>query len=371
MTKATPKRIPELDGIRACAILMVFLRHVYNVQMLWMGVDVFFVLSGFLITGILIDTPRVSFGNFLSRFYSRRVRRILPPYVLVLLVVSLVYDWHWLRNWYLYIGMTNFLFMLNAAPDGAVVGHFWSLAVEEQFYLVWPVLVYFVRPKLLPRWLVGAIIVAPILRAVGMAWMDSRHYGMAAAAVYQLTPFRMDCLATGGLLTFLWRAHREKFTRWGHLGLYAALGLTVLTFVIHRFDPHFSVKSLNAQNSVWLFELTLGISTGLMVWALSGRYTAVLRSGVMRWLGRISYTLYLVHLLAKVFAERWVGSIGKGLLVGPVTFLLAAGFSELSWRLLEQPLLHGGNRRQAARELAAAEPSHGRSEAQQALQTLD
>src|ERR1700721_1022099 len=109
--------------------------------MLWVGVDLFFILSGFLITGILINAKSRSLGSYFGPFYERRARRILPPYLLLLLVSSLLFGIGWARHWYLYIFLMNML-----APFG--VDHLrslnvlWSLAVEEQFYLFWPFVVY-------------------------------------------------------------------------------------------------------------------------------------------------------------------------------------------------------------------------------------
>ena len=107
-------RITQLDGLRAIAIAAVFIHHAFEVKLLWMGVDLFFVLSGFLITGILFNQKNRAFGKYIGGFYQRRAKRILPAYVVVLIITAIIFGIGWLRYWYLYIGAMNFMvpFML-------------------------------------------------------------------------------------------------------------------------------------------------------------------------------------------------------------------------------------------------------------------
>jgi peptidoglycan/LPS O-acetylase OafA/YrhL len=92
------KRITQLDGVRVCAISAVFLQHAFKLKMLWMGVDLFFILSGFLITGILIKNKNATVGTYFGQFYARRARRILPPYILFLFFASIVLGVAWTRH---------------------------------------------------------------------------------------------------------------------------------------------------------------------------------------------------------------------------------------------------------------------------------
>ena len=103
------KRIVQLDGIRAIAIAAVFLRPVFFIRLLWMGVDLFFILSGFLITGILIEHKDQTLRGYFGQFYGRRARRILPPYLLLLCIGLLFYGVWWLRHWYLYAFLMNLI----------------------------------------------------------------------------------------------------------------------------------------------------------------------------------------------------------------------------------------------------------------------
>ena len=92
------QRIPQLDGVRALAITSVFIHHAFNIKLLWMGVDLFFVLSGFLITGILLKSRKKSFGRYIGAFYERRARRILPPYLVVMVITTAFLDTWWMRH---------------------------------------------------------------------------------------------------------------------------------------------------------------------------------------------------------------------------------------------------------------------------------
>jgi len=188
-------KLRSLDGLRAIAIILVFLHHMkgqmpvvnwftfYLTEYLhqgWMGVDLFFVLSGFLITGILLDTREAS--NYFTGFYARRVLRIFPLYYVVLTTVIIA---GCLLNspdvtatlplpkdrWLYYCYMTNWLGLWKAhlGPGYAnYLAHFWSLAVEEQFYLTWPLIVWVIRPRMLP-WVAGTLAVLAALTR--LAWV--------------------------------------------------------------------------------------------------------------------------------------------------------------------------------------------------------
>jgi len=106
-------RISQLDGIRTIAILAVFLHHSFHARLLWMGVDLFFILSGFLITGILLRQKTKPIGRYLGGFYGRRVRRILPPYVLLMVMTTLIFGFSWMRHGYLYLILMNFIVALR------------------------------------------------------------------------------------------------------------------------------------------------------------------------------------------------------------------------------------------------------------------
>ena len=228
-TSTRSAHIPALDGLRGIAILLVLAHHFtyyggFRPRLLvdklfylatmagWSGVDLFFVLSGFLITGILYDTKGTE--CYFRNFYIRRCLRIFPLYygVLVLSFVvfprvvisepssassqSLLAD----QSWY-WTYLINVKIALEGWPKVNFIAHFWSLAVEEQFYFVWPLLVFLWRRETLVKVCVACVVVALGLR-IGFAFIGQD------LPAYVLLPSRMDALAIGGLLALLARDPR-------------------------------------------------------------------------------------------------------------------------------------------------------------------
>jgi peptidoglycan/LPS O-acetylase OafA/YrhL len=315
------KHIPQLDGLRGLAILAVFLHHAYHIKLLWMGVDIFFVLSGYLITGVLLK-PASPGGSgtlreYIQIFYARRARRLMVPYLLLLVAITLVYGITWMRHGYLYLGLTNFLRPLGIAfPKPLVI--LWSLAVEEQFYLFWPLAVFFLNRRRLV-WLAASLMaLAPLLR--GALHFESPW------AVFMLTPFRMDAMAAGALICLL-QGRLAKVPKLS-LAIAGLIGLGVLGW--RGITEYRNV----ALGNVLIFECTLAVGVGLLLWALSA-HSAPLMWSPLRYLGKISYTFYLFHALALVLIPSQIAA-----------FLATVAFAALSWNFIESPLL--GKRRAPA-----------------------
>ena len=210
-------RVPELDGIRGIAILLVLATHFgypaagpglfRNMLSLgWVGVDLFFVLSGFLITGILLATK--GRANYFQRFYLRRLFRILPIYYafLILIFHGLPFlgrsvtgageAWYWLyiANW-----------RNGSSP---YLQHFWSLAIEEQFYLGWPLLVHLCSRRSSKLVCVSIVLLSPVVRFLAF------QMGVSPFTVYEVTPLRLDGLAFGALLALADGAELRRARRW-------------------------------------------------------------------------------------------------------------------------------------------------------------
>jgi peptidoglycan/LPS O-acetylase OafA/YrhL len=322
------KRIPELDGLRAFAVTAVFLDHTYaRLKLGWIGVDLFFVLSGFLITGILVRSKNQSFSRYIGEFYARRVRRILPPYIAILVITTLVFGFGWLANWYLYFGAMNFLLPFGLGPP--TIWLLWSLAVEEQFYLLWPVVIFSMNRKQIGGCAVVLLLLAPLLRFLCTSLF--RNHWM----IYSLLPFRMDTLAAGALIAL----NRHRFSRRN-----AILGATVVLFaglggIIWLAKHQLSGSSNTTTSNVVVYESTLFIVTGVFLLASFGIGKSVLCFAPIRWLGTISYSVYLFHLTALYLAFR--PSIAPTLrpLVGA---LLTVGYATGMWFLVERPILNFG-----------------------------
>lgn len=348
---ATERRIPELDGLRGLAVLAVMLCHFALFWLPhtspwvklcfrgWIGVDLFFVLSGFLITGNLIDAR--GSRTFFRSFYSRRALRIVPIYYLTLAVVFTAASvtnghlahtlrgeqpWYWsfISNWHTAFGHT-----IN------ILSHFWSLAIEEQFYIVWPLVVFLVpRHKL--KWVcLAAVGVSlglrnlPIVHAIARTHLDFP---------YRLTPFRLDGLAIGALVAVAVRDER----------------LRLLAERLAR--PVFIISGAAAA---WMLALSplhvapLMVRVGYTCLALvfgAGVYLAGTRPlPVLRWAplvacGSYSYAMYVFHLpLSLVLSLLRAHIPAAKMMPGGVmvvfamvcTFVLAW----VSWHLLEKHCL--------------------------------
>lgn len=326
----TSSRIRELDGLRGLAILSVFVHHALAVPLLWAGVDLFFVLSGFLITGILLKR-KVSGGSFFGYFYERRARRILLPYSLLLAVSSILFGTDWLRYWYWYA-----FFGTNIGAARLEVGHpslgaLWSLAVEEQFYLVWPFLVLFLSAKWLTRFAFVGLLAAPLLRAAATPFFQT-HY-----PIYFLTPFRLDLLCAGALLAILWQKSPSTFQR---LVPHAWTGFAVSTCLLlflYRY-PYWRTASNTVHSNAVIYSLLVLMASSLVAIALSrtGPFCRLMRYGPLCYIGMISYSMYLIHQTVLAVVK------GPGL---PTVFSFAIAFgltilyASVSWFAIERRLL--------------------------------
>jgi peptidoglycan/LPS O-acetylase OafA/YrhL len=200
---------------------MVFGAHYLNLPWGWAGVDIFFVLSGFLITGILYDTCEQP--HRVRNFYVRRTLRIFPLYYGLMLLLLLSYPffrWEWSWDWLLwpaYLGnfcrgihpytqwspleMLADFQPLSARIAGCqlYLGHFWSLCVEEQFYLVWPWVVFWIRDRRrLMQVCLACVVICPVMRIVGHHVLP--QFMLEQEVLYRWTPFRVDALLLGGLI---------------------------------------------------------------------------------------------------------------------------------------------------------------------------
>jgi peptidoglycan/LPS O-acetylase OafA/YrhL len=284
----------------------------------WAGVDVFFVLSGFLITGILYDTR--DDPHRLRNFYIRRTLRIFPLYYGVLLAIFLLtpwmrwaWTWQWIA-WPLYLGnFLRFLYphlndkLVAAFADAHLVslahpdfdlrlGHFWTLCVEEQFYLLWPSIVFTVRDRRkLMAICVACIILVPLARTFAMAHMPEAL--VTGEVVFHATPFRFDTLLVGALIALLYRgAHREQMQRAAQVILAIAV-LCVL--LVCAYWVRFQRSNLNnaVEGHPWMLTVIALFSGALMLRTLLPG-TIPYRILNLRWLrliGTVSYGAYVFH----------------------------------------------------------------------------
>ena len=370
------RRIPELDGLRGIAIGMVLFFHFVSASLVvsphsilgymqsttrffWSGVDLFFVLSGFLIGGILLDARESP--DYFKTFYIRRICRIFPIYILFIGLVGIAYRLVYRRvgapldfvfagrlPWYSYLSFAQNLWMAKLNTVGAtIMGSTWSLAVEEQFYLVLPFLIRFVRRSALPYVFISGIVAAPIAR-FSLASLYPTNLWTTS-----LLPCRMDPLLLGALCAY-WL--REPGV-WGRLcrqrrDLWIVFFLMLPCLAISNFSWNSDVSAAT------YFVVTLAYSwlalfyTTMMLLALTGAGSFLSRMLSWSWLtglGAVAYSVYLFHsgiygfcmwLLA---GHGWYLANWKDFGVTLLAVAITIAFGKLSWRYFEGPIVRLGH----------------------------
>jgi len=334
------KKIPQLDGVRGLAVLLVLVHNTDKYPSLhlrlisdngWMGVDLFYVLSGFLITGILLDTKQ-SEGYF-RNFYARRCLRIWPLYYSVLLFMFVIVPF--LRPseahavfearsspwWAFPVFLQNFLVPIPAMATGPL-GVTWSLAVEEQFYLLWPLVVRFCTETRLRKIAIAVICLSPVLR-----FYLSPHQ----VNIYSNTFCRLDGLMAGALLALVVRSVGFSTAKFLTRAWITFLVMVPLALAVESaFHARWIVFSLTALTSVSLVYLALFSPQRWLQSVLTNRF--------MVYTGTISYGIYLLEKIP-LDAARTFHLDKHQFLALPITTAVTYALAAMSWNLLEKPIL--------------------------------
>ena len=355
--------IPGLDGVRGLAILVVLIHNVgyldqpadslaikiFNVAIGsgWIGVQLFFVLSGYLITGILLDTKHDT--HYFRSFYVRRALRIFPLYYFTLVVAFLVLPrfmdlgdwtglalpvqiWHWsyLSNWF------------GSAPG---LSHFWSLAVEEQFYLIWPFVIFSLSTDHIIR-ICGCLVVSALLFRIVMV---SCHAPVGWS--YTFTISRWDTLACGAAIAVAMRdpSWYARVSRWLRLGAIPICGVLLLIVVTDHgllwWTPLSQTAGYSALSLLFGFLILAVVDPSIStVWL-----RRVVESRWLRFFGKYSYGIYVMHLPIHIFCALWLTPwvLGGAHTMRPFrlavyiagNLALSTGAAVAVWRLVERRFL--------------------------------
>lgn len=320
--EAAPSYLPSLDGLRGIAVLMVMVCHfgpeppvrTHAANLIaryssagWAGVDMFFVLSGFLITRILLASK--ADPRYFRNFYIRRILRIFPLYYLTLLSVFVLLPvfahtaapqpagshqvWLWTYTANLLVAERRTWLFLTPYAD---LNHFWSLAIEEQFYLVWPLVVAFLpKPRLLHLTALG-LVASPLLRLV------LQRNGAVPMTLYTLTPCRLDGLLAGAMIA----AAISEPAQWSRLRSLATPALIAsaigLAFIVQGNGPSPISRAMAVPGyffvTCFFAAVLVKVLAGPETWLARG-----LRSRVLVTVGKYSYGLYVLHRIGVV---RWL-----------------------------------------------------------------
>ncbi|MDR3619930.1 MAG: acyltransferase [Paludisphaera borealis] len=351
-----------LDGVRGLAILLVLIYH-FTMGMTgqglaarlffkatsvgWCGVDLFFVLSGFLITGILCDAK--GSPHRFRNFYARRALRIFPLYYGVLigvfaglpLIATTTGGFDGVEDAYIWLWSygTNILVALRG--EWFPLSHFWTLAVEEHFYIFWPAVVFLCDRKTALWVCLGMTLLALVARV----WLVSQG---AVLAAYCLTVCRMDALAMGGLVALAARGPRGLGVLAPHARTTLLLGATALSALVGwRFGLAFHDPVIQTVGYLALAVCFAALLALVVAAPASSPLAIVCNLAPLRSLGRYSYGLYVYNSIFILLAEgssllprlvAWSGSMAVGrLLYVALAASSTLAVAWLSWHLLEKP----------------------------------
>ncbi|HEY0355984.1 MAG TPA: acyltransferase [Flavisolibacter sp.] len=305
---------PALDGLRGLACLLVVVYHNFGFINYfffgWLGLDIFFVLSGFLITDILLNSLGTT--NYLGNFYIRRVLRIFPLYYLTLIIFLViiplfptfplaldyftenqVWLWTYLQNWL-------FVFYPNTEQDALV--HLWSLAVEEQFYLFWPLVVMALRK---PKYLLVFISLV-LLLTIGLRlglWLN-RIENLSYYNLYTFT--RIDGICIGCMVALLQRINVQFLGKNTALIVFGFAGLNFLFYFINKNSggsfPYLAIIGYTT------FAMIFGLLVYDIVNKRTGIITSIFSIGILKFFGRVSYGCYIIHWPLYLIIGPWLRS---------------------------------------------------------------
>jgi len=358
--------IPGLDGLRAVAFFLVFLCHTNYLSVGWVGVLLFFVLSGFLITGILIDMKEsLPTKAYFIKFYGRRLLRIFPLYYFYLFLalgVALLLYWldikplrmleYFRQVPYALTYIYDFLAATTRYRESDFLTHFWSLSVEEQFYIFWPLLILLTPKKHYKKLFVAAIIAGPIFRVI-LTYMFDNHVfyflrPSTADGIYALPFSHVDAFGLGAFIS-QYRLPKARQQFWVLLVAVPIIGFATQYLATGDWGSlnglGFAHPISGGYKQIWGYSL-LNYFFAVTIYAVArdGLFNRFLELGWMKYLGKISYGLYVYHYILIFVAGRNQDLITLNFdqtrfVTAVVSFSVTVLVAALSYKYIERPIL--------------------------------
>jgi peptidoglycan/LPS O-acetylase OafA/YrhL len=315
-----------LDGLRGLAVMMVLLLHSKLLPFGWIGVQIFFVLSGFLITSILVAEKGRPFSEYIGRFYWKRSLRIWPLYFFYVGICGAAYflvrvPETFPTSWLPLVTYTyNFARISPHFADSNYFGHLWTLCIEEQFYLIWPFALYFFSLRKFRAIVISLIVAGPLFRFLSHI-IFAQHYGDATLvqrAVHNLTSSHFDAFASGALIAIVpvqqreWLVSNCRRIFFGAAAVMAICGLSnAYVLFRHGLPPHWLALGYDQlayiHQYVWGYTLINLVSAGLILCLITRRFMAFFfEHRFTVYVGAISYGIYVWHLpLLQLLLNFW------------------------------------------------------------------
>jgi peptidoglycan/LPS O-acetylase OafA/YrhL len=359
--------IPGLDGLRAIAFLMIFGFHTDYLPFGWVGVQMFFVFSGYLITGILLRMKaKLPAREYFQKFYTRRFFRIFPLYYFYLFLIVGLATWSISISYkpkmmkvvldqigYAILYVYNFYSAYRGFNSSPFLDHLWSLSVEEQFYIFWPLLIFFVNEKHLKKLFLAGIIAAPVFRMAIFLIYQTGYIESLSLAIYTLPLSHVDAFALGAYITRFSIPNARKQLA------YLSLAVPLLGFITQfaangKFGPFlalgYSDSLPDAYQFIWAYTV-LNYWFVVLIYCVAREklFVRFLEWPPLQYLGRISYGLYIYHFpIVFHFPVTWfvdqIHAVGISEECTPLLVLMASFIATLvaasfSYYVLEKPFL--------------------------------
>ena len=357
-----PAHVVGLDGVRGVAVLLVFISHFHWIlspdpfftkvtpwhfinrtfEAGFMGVDIFFVLSGFLITSLLMKDRSTNRKNLFRRFYRRRALRLLPALYALLIANFFVSRWEnfpgdiqWRTTWHAILFLNNWNIVNNFDEAQNDLGHLWSLGIEEQFYLIWPLTIW-----LLAKLKIPSKMMIPLILFASLGVMAHRtslwNEGTSWIILYVRTDTRLDSLLIGAMFAYVYRHFQVPSKILNSVATSSFIGLIYIKYVLYK--------------SPFIFEMgytIIALLAGFIILSVVEGVFFVQK--VFTWrpltmIGKVSYGLYLWHMPIFLLFGRHVTSGPKPLRI-LIGIVIASVVTSLSWFFIEKPFLNIKNRR--------------------------